>query len=108
LYGVPEIAQATATDRSVALGGITLLMGNALADRLLPERMNRITYVTAGTPAGGKGVAVRAAPAGRIPAWVLDWNGQPAAKLEPVFVDEEGRIPDMPGVSASPPGGMKR
>lgn len=101
VYGVPEIAQATAATRTVALGGITFTMGSALADRLLPDRMNRITYVTAGVPAGPK---TAAATAGHAPAWVLDWNGTPATKLEPVTVDEAGKIPDMPGVSARPPG----
>ena len=102
VYGVPEVAQASATTRTVALGGVTFTMGNALADRLLPDRMNRITYTTAGVLHGGPKTA--AAMAGHAPAWVLDWNGTPSPKLEPVTVDEAGKIPDMPGVSAPPPG----
>lgn len=93
--GVPLAQPATGTTRTVALGGIEFRMRSGLADRLLPDRMNRIVYVD-GSP--GKG---RKGPSGWLPALVLDWNGQPAAKPDMCAVSEAtGRIPEAPGTPA--------
>ncbi|HLE46294.1 MAG TPA: zinc ribbon domain-containing protein [Thermoplasmata archaeon] len=97
VWGVPQVRQTTGTVRTVALGGIEFRMRNGLAARLLQDRMNRIVYVD-GSP--GKG---RRGPSGWLPALVLDWNGQPAARPDMCAVSEAtGRIPETPGMPSSP------
>jgi len=92
VWGVPQVRQTTGTVRTVALGGIEFRMRNGLAARLLQDRMNRIVYVD-GSP--GKG---RKGPSGWLPALVLDWNGQPAAKPDMCAVSEaRGRMAEPAG-----------
>jgi len=80
VYGVPEIQAAPGNQSLVGLGGLTFRMKAVQAARLLPDRMNRVTFVDGGVTAG-----VRRRLGSNV-AFVIESNGAVATRVESCYL----------------------
>lgn len=80
VYGVPEIQAAPGNQSLVGLGGLTFRMKAAQAARLLPDRINRVTFADGGATAGTR------RRYGSNVAFVLESNGAVGTRAENCYL----------------------
>ena len=80
VMGVPEIHAAGGNQSLVGLGGLTFRMATSQASRLLPDRVNRVTFADGGPTTGA------ARRLGSNLALLVESNGHAATKAEACYL----------------------
>lgn len=100
VYGVPEIQSASGGWSLVSISGLSIRMKSSAAARLLPGRMNRLTFADGGAATGAK------RGLGSAVAYLLEANGKPVTRAELCYlVEGTGAAPPAETLAAKKAGG---